>query len=185
MHKVSIAMILALCGALFNMLSTELHANTANSAEEVLAASSEQQAIPTDVLNADTIEAGVNLERTKRGLQSVKIDPRLTAIAEVRAYDMKQRGYYAHKNPDGLYYSDLIIQAGIKHAYSCENLDINYGTNYMMYINDWLNSRAGHRECMLNGSVGSAGYAVISLEGEGLKQGLQNAYIVVAIHATD
>lgn len=130
---------------------------------------------PNDIFNR------VNHVRAEKGLQPMRSNAVLADAARDRAQDMARRNYYAHKNPDGLYYYDYLRGSGFgDNSYSCENLDLQFTLLPEKYVDDWLNSRAGHRECLLNESTTEAGYAVVSTDR--LADG-QTAYIVVAIHS--
>ncbi len=122
----------------------------------------------------------VNQVRATQGLPKLKKDAVLTRIAQERAADMHKHSYYAHKNPDGLFYYDLMYQQHVGFNYSCENLDLQFVTSSANYVNDWMYSNKGHRECMLNTVTDRAGYAITTLD-----TGNESvAYVVVAIHAS-
>lgn len=72
-----------------------------------------------------------------------------------------------------------------KTDYSCENLSLVFVPDSEEFIKQWLTSTQGHRECMTNPDLTTAGYAVTKMM---LLQhgGTQTtAYVVVAIHATN
>ncbi len=122
-----------------------------------------------------------NHVRLKNGLTPLKPNLKLANIANVRAQDMAKRNYYDHKNPDGQYYYNYLPQLGFDNKnFSCENLDLQFTVLASQYVNDWLSSSKGHRECMLNAKISDAGYAVAESH---QVEGGQTAYIVVAIHA--
>lgn len=129
---------------------------------------------PNDVFDA------VNQARTAQGLPVLQKDAALTRVAQERAADMQKRAYYAHKNPDGLMYYDILFQQRVGFNYSCENLDLQFITPTANFVNDWMNSNTGHRECMLNVTADRAGYAITTID---MDNGA-SAYIVVAIHAS-
>ncbi len=133
-----------------------------------------------DTLSAKDVLRLVNVERKGHNLNQLKEDTRLTAIAQERVDDMIKNQYYAHLSPEGKYYYDLFPQQRIKANYSCENLDVEFTTDESVYVNDWLASTKGHRECMLNPDVTSAGYAV-GLFGQ---SGSTKVYLVVAVHSS-
>lgn len=127
----------------------------------------------------------VNKQRLSEGSPALVANEKLGAVAAARAADMAKRQYYAHKNPDGKYYYDLFPGNGVTADYSCENLDITFVPDISQFIDQWLASTKGHRNCMINPDLKVAGYAVtkMMLLQYGGKE--TPAYLVVAVHATD
>ena len=128
----------------------------------------------------NTIFDTVNQARIANGLAPLKKDAGLAKIAQERAADMHSGSYYAHQSPSGLFYYDLMYQQHIGSSYSCENLDLQFVTMTTNFVNDWMNSSQGHRECMLNRATDHAGYAITTLD----TGNEATAYMVVAIHAS-
>lgn len=140
-------------------------------------------AAPAGVPDPNAIFNLVNEQRRNAGLPLLVADTSLAKLASDRAADMSTRRYYAHKNPDGQYFYDFLKPSENKSKYACENLDLEFTTNVGTYVNDWLNSTSGHRECMLNKTIRSAGYAAAPFEtvdGNGVHT---TSYVVVAIHS--
>jgi uncharacterized protein YkwD len=139
-----------------------------------------QTEVPDTVLSASEILRLVNKERKANKLHELNEDTRLNAIAQQRLDDMVKNQYYAHVSPNGKYFYELLPEHMITAKYSCENLDIEFTLDERVYVNNWLNSTRGHRECMLNSEVTSAGYAagLFSVTSE------TKIYLVVAIHTT-
>jgi uncharacterized protein YkwD len=139
------------------------------------------QTIPTDdALSAHELLRQVNQQRKNRKLKELNEDTRLNAVAQQRFDDMVQRQYYSHINPDGKYFYDLFPAQLIKADYSCENLDVEFTVDESRYVSDWLHSTKGHKECMLNPNVTSAGYAV----GLFSQTAGDRIYLVVGIHTS-
>lgn len=138
------------------------------------------QPIPDETLDSSQVLYLVNQERARQGLEKLVSDPRLVAVAEARAKDMVDEQYYAHINSEGKYFHDLYPAFGFKSEYSCENLDTEFTTDESKYVNDWLVSTKGHKECMLNRKTTAAGYAAV-LFGETSNGKI---YLVVGIHST-
>ncbi len=127
----------------------------------------------------------VNEQRTTAGQPALTADPELETIAKSRASDMVRRNYYAHKNPDGIYFYNLLESNGLHAGFSCENLDLMPSSSEQRAVSDWMNSTAGHKECLLNSSVIKSGYAVQKFD-EVHENGQQiTLYVVVAIHASE
>lgn len=135
-----------------------------------------------DILDPNEILKLVNSERKKHGLKELVSDPDLTAVAQERVNDMVQNQYYAHLNLQGKFYYQLFAAHGFKTGYSCENLDVEFTLDERQYIDDWLLSTKGHRECLLNIDVTKAGYAIGDFSNSGGHSTMQS-YIVVGIHA--
>lgn len=130
-------------------------------------------------LNSSEVFRLVNAERSIRNLPELSVDPVLQAVAKQRAEDMSTNVYFGHKSPKGLHFDDLIAAHGFSAGYACENLALEFSKNEAIYVDLWLLSKTGHRQCMLNKDVRRAGYAVASLND---LQGFE-AYIVVGVHA--
>lgn len=149
--------------------------------QKVLSATNFRFPEPSGNPDPNAILEKVNLVRSENGLSPLRPNIRLSEIAQSRAKDMSDRGYYAHKNPDGLYYYDFLKDGfSSGSSYSCENLDLGFTLLTDTYVSDWLNSDKGHRKCLLEDRVTDAGYAVATID---KLSGSQTAYVVVAIHA--
>lgn len=127
----------------------------------------------------------INQTRVQNGAQALVSNGRLAKVAAERAADMAARQYYAHKNPDGQYYYDLFPSLDIQADYSCENLDIVFVPDINMFVEQWMASTKGHRNCVVNPSLKYAGYAVTKMTLLEYGGKLTPAYLVVAIHTTD
>ncbi len=125
----------------------------------------------------------VNQARSNKGLEPLKANEKLAAVAQARARDMAINNYYAHKSLTGKFYYDIFDKLGFETDYSCENLDLAFTIESSQYINDWLNSSKGHRECLLNANVTDAGYAAIRHNDVPYNGRTAPSYIVVALHA--
>ncbi len=95
---------------------------------------------------------------------------------------MVARNYYAHKNPDGYMFFELLEQQNYQTGFACENLDLSFIADPNQYVVDWKNSSHGHKECMLDKRLTDAGYAVVSFDPTDSVNGM-NEYLIVAIHA--
>lgn len=162
----------------------------ADSNKHVLAAHTEEihkvvYANNSELPDPNQILALVNEQRTEAGNPILAANNKLANIAVKRADDMANNRYYAHLNTEGKYYYDLMLAKGIKVGYSCENLEMAIVTDVNTYINDWMSSTKGHRECMLNANVTQAGYAVSKMTTTDFSSNDPAVYLVVAIHSTD
>lgn len=122
----------------------------------------------------------VNATRIASGLQPLAQSKELDQVAESRARDMAENAYYAHQGANGTYFYDIMKQKGVEAGYACENLDLSENLNTNEFMNDWLGSTTGHRECLLDNRVTEAGYAITKIL---VSNGVPiNEYAVVAIY---
>ncbi len=123
----------------------------------------------------------INHQRSDMGVSVVVPNSELSKEARRRAIEMQRDGFYAHAHPEtGLVFSDsLRSRSVIEYRYACENLNLSFSTQAHLTIRDWLNSDAGHRQCMLHSDVSHIGIATIDFP---LSDG-QIGYIVVMIQA--
>jgi uncharacterized protein YkwD len=122
-----------------------------------------------------------NAIRLNNNLSPLQLDSTLTKLAQSRADDMASRGYFAHQSPEGLYYYDQLNED----TYSCENLALNSNLEPQIYVDLWITSTSGHKECLLNASTTRVGYGVAKLSFDHLKSFDSESYIVVAIQASN
>lgn len=137
---------------------------------------------PIGAPDINAIYEQVNAQRAARGLHPLERSQDLAHVAQKRAADMQLHQYYAHQNPNGEYFYDLLDPVAYHDVYACENLDMQPTLDTQAYINDWLTSKKGHRECMLNDQTTQAGYAVTTITLPRVKTN-NTLYVVVAIHA--
>lgn len=125
----------------------------------------------------------INSIRTSRHLQPIAIDKTLMTVADTRAKNMHELGYYAHKSPETNegFESSLTLTP----SYACENLNLSYSPDPNGSIDAWLTSDDGHRECLLNKDVVRAGYSSTKLMSVDTEAGRQTSYITVLILASD
>jgi len=64
----------------------------------------------------------VNLERRSHGLTPVRVDSRLSEIANGHALDMAARDYFSHETPTGQTPFDRMRTAGCEYRYAGENI---------------------------------------------------------------
>jgi uncharacterized protein YkwD len=170
--------------ALFVLIQTPAKPLTHSIKPATVAAASQHQFTETTGLpSPNVVLALVNNERRQRGLAPLQPNIELEQIAQARASDMSKNVYYAHKNSTGGFYDDMMRSKGIITDYSCENLDMSFSEQPTTYVQEWLASNKGHKECMLSPRVTSAGYAIAVLDlpnGQNTK-----SIVVVAIHSSD
>ena len=105
--------------------------------------------------NAQSVVNQVNRERAARGLSALRIDPALTAAAQIRAKEIVQK--FSHTRPDGTKWSTVSSA-----AYG-ENIAKGQKTADKVMA-AWMSS-SGHRANILRASYGSIGVACLQSGG--------------------
>jgi len=105
------------------------------------------QVISEQVVSKNTILDMINLERSKRGIASLKWDDRLVASAKAKACDLRDRNYWDHKAPDGSYSWHYFFENKYFYRYAGENLCRD--TNFSDCMNLWMQSQK-HRDNILD-----------------------------------
>ena len=109
------------------------------------------QAATLVTANARSVVDQVNRERTARGLSALRVDPALTAAAQIRAQEIVER--FSHTRPDGTKWSTVSSV-----AYG-ENIAKGQRTADKVMA-AWMSS-SGHRANILRASYGSIGVACV------------------------
>ena len=105
--------------------------------------------------NAQSVVNQVNRERAARGLSTLRIDPVLTAAAQIRAKEIVQK--FSHTRPDGTKWSTVSSV-----AYG-ENIAKGQRTADKVMA-AWMTS-SGHRANILRANYGSIGVACLQSGG--------------------
>lgn len=163
-------------------VNTSVSPPAASNKAQVLGMFAEPTIDSNTIPSVDDVFDKVNAQRAKNGLDPLVKNSVLTEVALERARDMNTNSYYAHEDSKGLFFYDLIEQKNYPTGFACENLDMSFSSSTSSYVADWMNSRNGHRECLLDSKVTDAGYALVAY-GDSTKPGDEKAYLVVAIHA--
>lgn len=111
-----------------------------------------------DELVARVVEL-VNQERTRRGLQPVTLNPTLSKMADDYACEMIEKGFFDHTSPEGLGPGQRAINAGYVFLAIGENL-AGGQTSPEWVMQEWMNSKEGHRENILGAQWREIGVAV-------------------------
>jgi uncharacterized protein YkwD len=154
----------------------------ANPQNQVLGAKTVALPETTDFPGLNRLLELSNQSRNAANLPALRLDPTLTKLAQTRADDMALRGYYAHRNPEGLYYYDQLTLTKFSNVYSCENLALDSSKISQTYLDQWLKSPDGHKECLLNSSTTFVGLGVAKLS-FGTQTTDDDSFVVVAIQA--
>ena len=105
--------------------------------------------------NAQSVVNQVNRERAARGLSALRVDPALTAAAQIRAREIVQK--FSHTRPDGTKWSTVSSV-----AYG-ENIAKGQRTADKVMA-AWMTS-SGHRANILRANYGSIGVACLQSGG--------------------
>ncbi|MGE0193656.1 MAG: CAP domain-containing protein [Planctomycetota bacterium] len=89
-----------------------------------------------------------NAERAGANLDQLTWHAEAAAVAQAHNRDMRTRGFFAHKNPDGLEPDDRLTRAGISWSAWGENIARAQATPAEV-MRSWMNS-TGHRENILS-----------------------------------
>ena len=89
----------------------------------------------------------VNEERSKQGLKSLTLSSNLTQIANTKAKDMNDKGYFSHTSPTYGSPFAMLQHFGVKYRTAGENIAKGQATAEQV-MRDWLNS-SGHRANIL------------------------------------
>jgi uncharacterized protein YkwD len=100
----------------------------------------------------------VNRERVKRGLQAVKPDPEMTAVARLHSVDMFNRGYFSHITPEGANPFDRMASRHVNFVIAGENLAL---AQSLGIAHAGLMKSPGHRANILNPAFGRLGIGVL------------------------
>ena len=101
-----------------------------------------------------------NEVRTKKGVSTLSINPKLTAAAQKKAEDMATKGYWAHFAPDGKTPWDFVREAGYNFTAAGENLARDFESVDPM-VAAWLAS-SSHADNLLSSNFTEIGIGVAS-----------------------
>ena len=97
----------------------------------------------------------VNQERTSQGLSPLSYDSQLAELAQTKAEDMAENGYFSHQSPTYGSAFDMMNEAGISYRSAGENIARGQRTPEAV-MDSWMNS-SGHRANILSSSYSSVG----------------------------
>ena len=102
----------------------------------------------------------VNQERAAAGLSALKVNTKLSAVAEKKAEDMAVNNYFSHTSPTYGSPFDMMKQFGISYTSAGENIAMGQKTPADV-MNGWMNS-SGHRANILNTSYTEIGVGYVT-----------------------
>ncbi len=92
----------------------------------------------------------VNIERSKKGLQSLSANWQLSRCARYKSQDMIDKNYFAHNSPTYGTPFDMMKAFGLSYSAAAENIAKGQRTAQEV-VNAWMNS-PGHRSNILSPS---------------------------------
>ena len=121
--------------------------------------------ITTDI-TSEQLLGHLNKEREKNNLETLNLNPELSAAAMNKANDMFAKNYWSHNSPDGKTPWDFIKDSGYAYVYAGENLARGF-TESSDVTKAWLESQS-HKENMLSSNYSDVGFAIVTgtLNGE-------------------
>lgn len=102
--------------------------------------------------NQDIMINQINALRNGAGVLGLSYSSELKSLTDFRVQDMNDRDYYSHKTPEGYTYTNYMNEYDITSTYSCENLQLQSGSNLSEAVEAWHNSPA-HYRCLVNPRV--------------------------------
>ncbi|MCC7479475.1 CAP domain-containing protein [bacterium] len=108
---------------------------------------------------ADQIFAGVNAERVKMGLPTVKRNAHMDELGQAMARDMALRDYFSHNTPEGLTPWDRYDAVSITPYNRAGEISAKGQENTIEVVTGWMNS-PGHRAIIAIPELTHAGVGV-------------------------
>lgn len=99
----------------------------------------------------------VNSERAKAGLSPLKIDVKLTEVAQVKSSDMVKNNYFSHTSPTYGSPFDMMRKFGVTYSAAAENIALNASVEA---AHSALIASQGHRQNILNPTYTTIGIGV-------------------------
>ena len=162
-HFFRLGMVLAMATVigLFFLVATSLNTIVIRSGSSMLGA------VVSSVLTELT-----NTDRTNNKLVRLTVSPTLERIAQMKANDMAEKGYFAHTSPEGKTPWYWFKQAGYSYSFAGENLAV-YFSDSVELEKAWMNSPT-HRANILNSYFTEVGIAMA----KGTYKGVETVYVV-------
>ena len=113
-----------------------------------------------------------NEKRLASNLQPLESDQLLESVAQLKAQDMAQKGYFSHTSPDGKTPWYWFEKAGYRYEMAGENLAIHFFDSQDL-VATWMDS-SSHRANILNRNFTETGIGVAN----GLYEEKETVYIV-------
>ena len=101
-----------------------------------------------------------NKERAAVGLPALKVNTKLSSVAEKKAEDLRDKNYFAHQSPTYGSPFDMMKKFGISYSSAGENIAKGQKTPADV-MNGWMNS-PGHKANILNSSYTEIGVGYVT-----------------------
>lgn len=105
----------------------------------------------------------INALRTDAGVDELAYSEDIEKLTDFRVSDMSSREYYSHRTPDGTDYSNYLNNFNIETSSSCENLQLQIGSDIDEAIEAWKNSRS-HYLCVINPKLNKIAFSYLPFE---------------------
>lgn len=102
----------------------------------------------------------VNAQRAAQGLSALTMDAKLTEVAQAKAQDMHDNGYFSHTSPTYGSPFDMMRAFGVSYRTAGENIAMGYSSAQAV-MNGWMNS-SGHRANILNSAYTRIGVGYVA-----------------------
>ena len=106
------------------------------------------QATTAEMTQAEAVLKLVNKERAKVGVPALTLSNKLTEIANIKAQDMADKGYFDHQSPTYGSPFDMLKHFGVSFSYAGENIAAGQKTAEEV-MDGWMHS-SGHKANILN-----------------------------------
>ena len=113
-----------------------------------------------------------NVDRAKANVNELTENPLLVEVAQLKANDMAEKGYFAHNTPDGKTPWFWFGLVGYEYKYAGENLAVNFLDSNEVH-SAWMNSR-GHFLNIVNPKYTEIGIATST----GIYKGREAIFVV-------
>lgn len=113
-----------------------------------------------------------NEDRVAQRIEALETNPILTEVAQRKANDMAEKGYFAHTSPNGTTPWFWFDQVGYQYLYAGENLAVNF-TESVDVHKAWLASPT-HRKNIMDGRFSEIGIATA----QGFYKGRKATFVV-------
>lgn len=100
----------------------------------------------------------VNHERAAVGVKPLRMDQTIVKVARAHSFDMWERGYFAHENPDGKSPFDRMKEGGVKFTTAGENIAL---APTLDTAHKGLMNSPGHKRNILDPEFGRVGIGIV------------------------
>lgn len=148
--------------------------------------------VEPQVLGASSSQVGVkqqefiskvNQIRVSAGAKELIYSENNENLTKYRVQDMVDREYYSHKTPDGTTYASYFKDYGIETRYSCENLQLQGGSDINKAIKSWVES-SSHFDCLTDSRLNKISFSYVLYDSIASNDNLSQDVYLFAMIAT-